>query len=308
MQHHRISDTTARALHDAGLSVDEVRRVIARALDEDFADGPDVTTNSTVPAEHVSRARFVSRAEGCVAGVPVARAVLEMVCSPDALAFESVAEDGSIVHAGDLVISVTGPTRGLLTAERTALNLLGHLSGIATATQRWAKELSGTKAKVRDTRKTLPGLRSLQKYAVRCGGGVNHRMSLGDAALVKDNHVVAAGGVAEAFARVKAASPSIAIEVEVDTLEQLSAALAAGADLVLLDNMSPATMREAVAIAERHRQSTGRSVILEASGGLSLGVARDVAETGVDYISVGGLTHSVTVLDIGLDLEDVKTN
>ncbi|NBS28615.1 MAG: nicotinate-nucleotide diphosphorylase (carboxylating), partial [Actinobacteria bacterium] len=130
MQHHRISDTTARALHDAGLSVDEVRRVIARALDEDFADGPDVTTNSTVPAEHVSRARFVSRAEGCVAGVPVARAVLEMVCSPDALAFESVAEDGSIVHAGDLVISVTGPTRGLLTAERTALNLLGHLSGI----------------------------------------------------------------------------------------------------------------------------------------------------------------------------------
>jgi nicotinate-nucleotide pyrophosphorylase (carboxylating) len=231
-----------------------------------------------------------------------------MVCSPDALAFESVAEDGSIVHAGDLVISVTGPTRGLLTAERTALNLLGHLSGIATATHRWAKELSGTKAKVRDTRKTLPGLRSLQKYAVRCGGGVNHRMSLGDAALVKDNHVVAAGGVAEAFARVKAASPSIAIEVEVDTLEQLSAALAAGADLVLLDNMSPATMREAVAIAERHRRSTGRSVILEASGGLSLGVARDVAETGVDYISVGGLTHSVTVLDIGLDLEDVTTN
>jgi nicotinate-nucleotide pyrophosphorylase (carboxylating) len=148
----------------------------------------------------------------------------------------------------------------------------------------------------------------LQKYAVRCGGGVNHRMSLGDAALVKDNHVVAAGGVAEAFARVKAASPSIAIEVEVDTLEQLSAALAAGADLVLLDNMSPATMREAVAIAERHRRSTGRSVILEASGGLSLGVARDVAETGVDYISVGGLTHSVTVLDIGLDLEDVTTN
>jgi len=174
------------------------------------------------------------------------------------------------------------------------------------ATRRWTEELAGTKAKVRDTRKTLPGLRALQKYAVRCGGGVNHRMSLGDAALVKDNHVVAAGGVAEAFARVKKANPSIPVEVEVDTLEQLDAALQAGADLVLLDNMSPATMREAVAIAGRHRASTGRAVILEASGGLSIEVAREVAATGVDYLSVGGLTHSVTVLDIGLDLEDLK--
>ena len=305
MQHHRLSDATATALADAGLSVDGVRRVIAQALDEDFADGPDVTTNSTVPADHVSRARFVSRSAGCIAGVLVVRAVLEMVCSSEALSFESESRDGSMVQAGDLVLAVTGPTRGLLTAERTALNLLCHLSGIATATHRWTTELSGTKAKVRDTRKTLPGLRTLQKYAVRCGGGVNHRMSLGDAALVKDNHVVAAGGVAEAFARVKAANPSIPVEVEVDTLEQLSSALEAGADLVLLDNMSPATMREAVAIAERHRQATGRRVILEASGGLSIGAARDVAETGVDYLSVGGLTHSVTVLDIGLDLEAV---
>ena len=308
MQHRQLSDATARALHEAGLSVDDVRRVIARALDEDFADGPDVTTNSTVPADHVSRARFVSRANGCVAGVPIARAVLEMMCSAEALTFEDVIADGTSVRPGDLVISVTGPTRGLLTAERTALNLLGHLSGIATATQRWASQLAGTKAKVRDTRKTLPGMRALQKYAVRCGGGVNHRMSLGDAALVKDNHVVAAGGVAEAFARVRAANPSIPIEVEVDTLDQLSAALAAGADLVLLDNMSPEVMREAVAIAARHRDSSGRDVILEASGGLTLDVARAVAETGVDYISVGGLTHSVTVLDIGLDLEDVSTN
>jgi len=307
MQYQRISDATASALTSAGLSIDEVRRVIARALDEDFADGPDVTTNATVPADHVSRARFVSRAQGCVAGVPIARAVLEMMCSAESLNFEETIADGASVKPGDLVISVTGPTRGLLTAERTALNLLGHLSGIATATQLWALQLAETNAKVRDTRKTLPGLRALQKYAVRCGGGVNHRMSLGDAALVKDNHVVAAGGVAEAFARVRSANAAIPVEVEVDTLEQLTAALEAGADLVLLDNMSPTVMREAVNIAKRHRESTGRDVILEASGGLSLGVARAVAETGVDYISVGGLTHSVTVLDIGLDLEDVST-
>jgi len=267
-----------------------------------------VTTNATVPAEHVSRARFVSRAQGCIAGVPIARAVLEMMCSADSLRFEEMIADGTSVKPGDLVISVTGPTRGLLTAERTALNLLGHLSGIATATHLWAQQLAGTNAKVRDTRKTLPGLRALQKYAVRCGGGVNHRMSLGDAALVKDNHVVAAGGVAEAFARVRSANAAIPVEVEVDTLEQLSAALEAGADLVLLDNMPPTVMREAVNVAKRHRESTGRDVILEASGGLTLGVARAVAETGVDYISVGGLTHSVTVLDIGLDLEDVSTN
>ncbi|MFZ9818786.1 MAG: carboxylating nicotinate-nucleotide diphosphorylase [Ilumatobacteraceae bacterium] len=305
MQYQRISDATASALTSTGLSVDEVRRVIARALDEDFADGPDVTTNATVPADHVSRARFVSRAQGCVAGVPIARAVLEMMCSAESLNFEETIADGASVKPGDLVISVTGPTRGLLTAERTALNLLGHLSGIATATQLWALQLAETNAKVRDTRKTLPGLRALQKYAVRCGGGVNHRMSLGDAALVKDNHVVAAGGVAEAFARVRSANAAIPVEVEVDTLEQLTAALEAGADLVLLDNMSPTVMREAVNIAKRHRESTGRDVILEASGGLSLGVARAVAETGVDYISVGGLTQSVTVLDIGLDIDPV---
>lgn len=204
------------------------------------------------------------------------------------------------------MLDVVGPTRGLLTAERTALNLLGHLSGIATATHEWSERLAGTSARVRDTRKTLPGLRALQKYAVRCGGGVNHRMSLGDAALVKDNHVVAAGGVAEAFARVRAANPAIVVEVEVDTLEQLSTVLAAGADLVLLDNMAPETLREAVAIASRHRESTGRHVVLEASGGLTLDSARDVASTGVDYVSVGALTHSVRVLDIGLDLESAN--
>lgn len=306
MQYHPLSDATARAIVAAGLTTDEVRRVIARALDEDFAHGPDVTTNATVPADLTSLARFVSRASGCVAGLPLALATLEMVCSPQAVRVNAIVADGTLVAPGDVVLDVVGPTRGLLTAERTALNLLGHLSGIATATHEWSERLTGTSARVRDTRKTLPGLRALQKYAVRCGGGVNHRMSLGDAALVKDNHVVAAGGVAEAFARVRAANPDIVVEVEVDTLEQLSTVLAAGADLVLLDNMAPETLREAVAIASRHRESTGRHVVLEASGGLTLDSARDVASTGVDYVSVGALTHSVRVLDIGLDLESAN--
>jgi nicotinate-nucleotide pyrophosphorylase (carboxylating) len=199
-------------------------------------------------------------------------------------------------------MSVDAPTRGLLTAERTALNLLCQLSGVATATSEWADALIGTGAQVRDTRKTTPGMRALEKYAVRCGGGVNHRMSLSDAALVKDNHIAAAGGVAEAFALVRAAAPNIAIEIEVDTLEQLGVALSAGADLVLLDNMAPATLKEAVAITASHRSATGKDVILEASGGLTLESVAAVGATGVRYISVGALTHSAKVLDIGLDL------
>jgi nicotinate-nucleotide pyrophosphorylase (carboxylating) len=185
------------------------------------------------------------------------------------------------------------------------LNLLGHLSGIASATRQWADAIAASGAQVRDTRKTTPGLRALEKYAVRCGGGVNHRMSLSDAALVKDNHIVAAGGVAQAFAAVRAAAPKIAVEIEVDTLEQLHVALGAGADLVLLDNMPPAVLRDAVLIAEAHRATTGKSVILEASGGLTLDNAADVAATGVRYISVGALTHSSSVLDIGLDMQAV---
>lgn len=194
-----------------------------------------------------------------------------------------------------MLLSVRSRTRDLLTAERSALNLLCHLSGIATATRAWADALEGTGAAVRDTRKTHPGLRALQKYAVRCGGGVNHRMSLSDAALIKDNHVVAAGGVAEAFAAVKAAYPELPVEVEVDTLEQIPPVLALGADLILLDNFSVPQLREAVELV------AGRAR-LEASGGLSLATAREVAETGVDYLAVGAITHSVPVLDIGLDL------
>jgi nicotinate-nucleotide pyrophosphorylase (carboxylating) len=206
------------------------------------------------------------------------------------------------VKPGDKLMSVDAPTRGLLTAERSALNLFCHLSGVATATSEWADALAQTGAQVRDTRKTTPGMRALEKYAVRCGGGVNHRMSLSDAALVKDNHIAAAGGVAEAFALVRAGAPNIAIEIEVDTLDQLQVALGAGADLVLLDNMAPTMLREAVAIAASHRNATGKDVILEASGGLTLESVAAVGATGVRYISVGALTHSAKVLDIGLDL------
>ena len=188
--------------------------------------------------------------------------------------------------------------------DRTEVDRSGPSFTLDTVRE-WADAIASTNAKVRDTRKTTPGMRALEKYAVRCGGGVNHRMSLSDAALVKDNHIVAAGGVAEAFAAVRAAAPSIVLEIEVDTIDQLRMALAAGADLVLLDNMKPDVLREAVAIAAQHLASTGRAVVLEASGGLTLENAQSVAATGVNYISVGALTHSAKVLDIGLDLETI---
>lgn len=193
-----------------------------------------------------------------------------------------------------MLISVSGPTRAVLRAERTALNLLTHLSGIATATRRWTDAMAGTKARVRDSRKTLPGLRALQKYAVRCGGGVNHRMGLADSALIKDNHVAAAGSVTKAYEAIRAVYPALHVQVECDTLAQVEEALAAGAGSILLDNMSIADMTEAV------RLVAGRAE-LEASGGLGLDGARDVAVTGVDYLAVGALTHSARVLDIGLD-------
>jgi len=265
--------------------------VVARALAEDLGDGGDVTTLSTVPADAVATARLATRQDGVLAGLPVAAYVFESF----GLTVDAHATDGDRIAAGQVLATITGPVRGILTAERTALNLLGHLSGVATVTRRWVDAIEGTGAQIRDTRKTLPGLRALEKYAVRCGGGVNHRMSLSDAALVKDNHVVAAGGVVEAFAAVRAAHPGIPLEIEVDSLEQARAVIDAGADLVLLDNMPPAVMREAVTYAH------GRAR-LEASGGLRLENAREVAGTGVDYLSVGALTHSAPVLDIGLDM------
>ncbi len=290
----RISDVVRLRLTDAGLDPADVERLIAVAVDEDLDGGVDVTTVATVPIGQRSTLDLVARAPGIAAGVPVAAAVFDYVCGSDARV-RLLISDGVPVVAGDVLLSVTGATHPLLQAERPALNLLGHLSGIATLTRAWVDAVAGTSAAIRDTRKTTPGMRRLEKYAVRCGGGVNHRMSLSDAALVKDNHVVAAGGVAEAFAAVRERFPGIPVEVEVDSLEQLDDVLAAGADLVLLDNFSIADMSEAV------RRNAGRA-LLEASGGLSLPVAAAVALTGVDYLAIGALTHSAPVLDIGADL------
>ena len=305
MQYHQLSQTVTTRLVVNGLDLDVVRRVIALGLDEDLANGPDITTRATVPDNQRSKGSLNSRTAGCIAGLDVAEAVIDMVCGSDAVTFTKCVEDGDRVAAGAVLATIEAPTRGLLTAERTALNLLCHLSGVASATAKWVDALAGTGASVRDTRKTTPGLRMLEKYAVRCGGGVNHRMSLSDAALVKDNHIVAAGGVTKAFAAVRKLKGDISIEIEVDNLAQLDEALEAGADLVLLDNMAPDLMRQAVIATKEHSARTGKAVILEASGGITLDSAKAVAQTGVRYISVGALTHSAGVLDIGLDLQTI---
>ncbi len=284
------------ALEAAGLDVDGVADLVARALAEDLRDGPDVTTEATVAATTIATGDVVARARGVVAGVAVARAVLDAVAfPPDGVTV--VRDDGERVEPGDVVVTLRGPLRPLLVAERTLLNVLTHLSGVATATRAWVDALAGTGCVVRDTRKTLPGLRDLEKYAVRCGGGRNHRRSLGDAALIKDNHVAAAGGVAAAVRAVLERAPDVVVEVECDTLDQAREALGAGARLVLLDNMDLDQLRAAVALARR-----GPAVALEASGGLTLAGARAVAETGVDFVAVGALTHSSPALDLGLDL------
>jgi nicotinate-nucleotide pyrophosphorylase (carboxylating) len=302
---HPLAETTRARLIDGGVDPDAVAAVVRMAITEDLAGGIDVTSTATVPADQRSVATFGARRPGTLAGLAVAAAVIDAVCGPDASDFDYLADDGDEVAAGSDVARVEAPTRLLLTAERSALNLVGHLSGVATLTRRWADALQGTSARVRDTRKTTPGLRFLEKYAVRCGGGVNHRMALSDAALVKDNHVLAAGGVAEAFAAVRALAATVPVEIEVDSLADLAEAMHAGADLVLLDNFTVEQMREGVATMREYERATGRRVVLEASGGLSIEVARAVAETGVDYIAVGGLTHSAPVLDIGLDLRTI---
>ncbi|MEU6176036.1 carboxylating nicotinate-nucleotide diphosphorylase [Streptantibioticus parmotrematis] len=286
----------AQLLADAGLDPVQVEDIAHMAIEEDLDNGVDVTTVATIPEDAVAVGDFTARQAGVVAGLRIAEAVLSVVCT-DEFEVERHVEDGDRVEAGQVLLSVRTRTRDLLTAERSALNLLCRLSGIATATRAWADVLEGTRTRVRDTRKTTPGLRALEKYAVRCGGGVNHRMSLSDAALVKDNHVVAAGGVAQAFRAVREEFPDLAIEVEVDTLHQVREVLDAGADLILLDNFTPAETEEAVAIV------AGRAA-LESSGRLTLDVARAYAETGVDYLAVGGLTHSSPILDIGLDLRE----
>lgn len=290
----RLSAATLVALRQAGLDPRHVEAVVTAALEEDLGGGVDVTSVAAIPFDEEGTADFVSREAGVVAGLPVVRAVLD-VASDDAADCEQHVEDGDDVKPGTLLLTASAQTRALLTGERSALNLLCHLSGVATLTRKWVEAVSGTGAVIRDTRKTTPGLRQLEKYAVRCGGAENHRMSLSDAALIKDNHVLAAQSVTSAFAAVRSTFPDLPVEIECDTVEQVREAVDAGADLILLDNMSVPDLTTCVEIAR------GRAR-LEASGGLSLDVARSVAETGVDYLAVGALTHSAPILDIGVDL------
>ena len=266
---------------------------VAAALEEDMGRAGDITSQLTIPAEKTATARLVARKPGRIAGLICAEAAFRLV--DPALKLEISAPDGSEVVSGALLATVTGSARSILTAERVALNFLGPLSGTATATTALVKAVEGTGARIVCTRKTLPGLRALQKYAVRCGGGFNHRFGLDDAAMIKDNHVAAAGGIAPALARLRAGlGHMVRIEVEVDSLAQLEEALAHGADTILLDNMSLEDLRRAVRLAK------GKAV-LEASGNVMLSTVRAIAETGVDYISSGAITHSAPNLDIGLD-------
>ena len=289
----------------AGLDLDALSLIISEALDEDLGGrgvlppgtgaGLDVTSYATIPAADTAHGNFVVRQSGIVAGLSVAAYTVASVCA-QAGDFELTlhAADGDRVVRGDVLISVTGNARALLTAERVALNLITMMSGVATATRAWVDALAGTNTKVRDSRKTLPGLRMLQKYAVRVAGGINHRMSLADAALIKDNHVIAAGGVVEAYRAVRQSFPEISVEVEVTSVEQARQVVAAGASAVLLDNMSTDAMASIVAeLADR--------ATFEASGGLTLLNAAEVAQTGVNFVAVGAITHSAPALDIALD-------
>ena len=266
--------------------------LVALAIAEDLAGGVDITSDATIPAEQISVAQFVTRSPGVIAGIPAAVAVLRYLGVTD---FSIPVTCAHQVELGTLILQARGRTRELLLAERTALNFLTHLSGIATLTRAWVDAVSHTNCIIRDTRKTMPGWRELEKEAVRMGGGSNHRMSLSDAALIKDNHIVAAGGVLKAFDLVRTKYPDSLIEVEVDTLTQLREVLPGEPDLILLDNMTPALCAEAVAIVD------GRAR-LEASGGITFARASEFAETGVDYLAIGALTHSAVALDIGLDL------
>lgn len=286
-----ISQSLSKLITDQGLNPDAINSKVSEALSEDFVTD-DLTSQATINQSQVSNARFVTRKSGVIAGCLVAAAVLEQCGIKE---YELLVKDGQEVNANTELIRLTADTRSILKAERTALNFLSHLSGIATFTSLWVKEVSSSKTAIRDTRKTTPGLRELEKYAVRMGGGLNHRMNLGDQALIKDNHIAAAGSVSEAINRVKKAAPGALIEVEVDTLEQLKEALQCSVEIVLLDNMSLEQVKAAVEIAR------GSNTKLESSGGLKLENAAAYAATGVDYLAVGALTHSAPVLDIGLD-------
>lgn len=293
-----LSSQVVDALGPAGLDPVSVEATVRAALAEDLRWGPDVTTAATVDPAVVSVGEVRSRARGVVAGLPVSLAVLDAAGISSRGVTLAVA-DGDRIAPGQLVAELRAPLVGLLTAERTLLNFLTHLSGVATTTRAWVDAVAGTACAVRDTRKTLPGLRELEKYAVRCGGGVNHRLGLGDAALVKDNHVAAAGSVTAAVAAIRASAPEVPLEVECDTLAQVEEALAAGVGLILLDNMTLEEVRAAVAL-----RASQPGVRLEASGGLTLDSVAAVAAAGVDFVAVGALTHSSPALDLGLDLPD----
>jgi nicotinate-nucleotide pyrophosphorylase (carboxylating) len=286
-----ISQSLSKLISDQGLNPDAINSKVSEALSEDFVTD-DLTSQATITEAQMSNASFVTRKSGVIAGCLVAAAVLEQ-CGINE--YELLVKDGQEVSANTELIRLNAETRSILKAERTALNFLSHLSGIATLTSLWVKEVSSSNTAIRDTRKTTPGLRELEKYAVRMGGGLNHRMSLSDQALIKDNHIAAAGSVSEAINRVKKAAPGALIEVEVDTLEQLKEALQCSVEIVLLDNMSLEQVKAAVEIAR------GSNTKLESSGGLKLENAAAYAATGVDYLAVGALTHSAPVLDIGLD-------
>jgi nicotinate-nucleotide pyrophosphorylase (carboxylating) len=301
-----LRPATAAALREVGLDPDDVVRIVRAALAEDLGPGAghdggglDITSVATIPADQSDVADVVARAAGVVAGLPVAAAVFDLACPRtvgfQSIVFESTMGEGARVTRGDVLAIVSGPTRALLTAERTALNLLCRMSGVATHTRAWADTLAGTATRVLDTRKTTPGLRVLEKYAVRAGGGTNKRMGLYDVAMVKDNHKVAAGGVAAAFRQVRDAFPDVPVQVEVTTVDEAVEATDAGATFLLCDNMPPDVLRAVVA-------AVGDRAELEATGGLTLDVARAYAATGVHYLSVGALTHSSPALDIALDL------
>ena len=283
-------------LKTIGLSPNHIFQQVKEAISEDLAGEEDITSVATITDSQVSTADFICRADGIVSGLHVAAAVLEY-CGINH--YEVLVDEGAKVSAGKILITVQANTRKLLLAERTAINFLSHLSGISTSTSKWVSELSGTKCKVRDTRKTTPGLRQLEKFAVRMGAGLNHRISLSESALIKDNHIVAAGSITNAFKLVKQKFPNKKVEIEVDTLEQLAEAILLKPELILLDNMSIDQCIKAVSIANG-------TVKLEASGGLTLENAKAYANTGIDYMAVGALTHSAPILDIGLDFRKEK--
>ena len=285
-------------LRSNGLEPELVQALVDLAISEDLMGGTDVTSLATIPEIQISELDLVTRLPGVIAGINIAALVFLSVASKK-IDIELCVEDGKKVEANTCLLTAKGSTIELLTAERTALNFLGHLSGIATTTNKWVNEISGTNAKVRDTRKTTPGLRLLEKYAVKAGGGTNHRMSLNDQALIKDNHIVASGSIKSAVEKVKDKFPELEFEIEVDNLDQLNEALAVDANLILLDNFSIEDLKKAVVTVNKKAK-------LEASGGITLENARKIAETGVDFLAVGALTHSAPVLDIGGDLRTVR--